>query len=522
VDAHGTVYVADSLHRYIRVFSPQHRLVGDWPINIPGATVLQLAVAVGGRGNVIVAIAARVNCTVLLGPGYCATYFIVQRRSPAGTILSQFHSPIGPSGQVASPNVINQIAIVVDSQGDVYVATDGVAACYKDCGSFHYVYKHSSAGRVLARWGADELDVTANWPALAVGGRGNIFLADDFNHRLDKRTSSGKPTSHWSLTNLFPRLTTGPGGVTVDRKGAVYVSDPGSGRILKLTSAGKLLAQWGTGGSEPGRFWSPAGVALDARGRLWVDDSINQRVQALGLDGSFHVQFRLAHAGPAMALDHQGNVYIGQAIGPAVYVGKFSPSGKLLARSERLPSGLLSLGVPELPTGIAVAPNGDIFVVGDFYFGIDPKHIGLNGEDIVRLDPQGRQLGVIHVNDGSTGSGIAVDAQENTYIAYGPSPHFEKWSRDGTLLASWGAAKSVFVSPSPTGIALDPAGDIYVANTPQSLIEKFGPTGRLLQTWGFHGSYPGQFHHPGGIAMNAKGAIYVADTGNNRIQKFAP
>jgi DNA-binding beta-propeller fold protein YncE len=89
------------------------------------------------------------------------------------------------------------------------------------------------------------------------------------------------------------------------------------------------------------------------------------------------------------------------------------------------------------------------------------------------------------------------------------------------LLAAWGVAKPVFVSPSPTGITLDAAGNIYVANTPQSVIEKFGPTGALLSTWGFHGSYSGQFHHPGGIAVDGRGAIYVADTDNHRIQKLA-
>jgi hypothetical protein len=82
VSAHGTVYVADSLNRYIRVFSPQHHLAGDWPISVSGATVLQLAVAVGPRGNVIVAIDARVRCSARLGPSYCATYYVGYRWVP--------------------------------------------------------------------------------------------------------------------------------------------------------------------------------------------------------------------------------------------------------------------------------------------------------------------------------------------------------------------------------------------------------------------------------------------------------
>jgi sugar lactone lactonase YvrE len=532
VDAHGTVYVADSINHFIRVFSPQHHLVGDWPINVSGATVLQLAVAIGGRGNVIVAIDARVRCTARLGPSYCATYYVVQRRSAAGAVLSQFHSPIGPSGQPASPPVISQIDVAVGNRGEIYVATSGMEACYRDCPSFHFVIKHGSGGKVLGHWGTTELDVSANWPALALGGGGNVFLADDYNHRIDKRTAGGTVVARWSIGSVFPTSPIcsetpyaagcrGPVGVAVDRSGSVYVSDPGSGRILKLSQAGRVLAQWGAGGSIPGRFWSPGSVAVDPKGRLWVDDATNSRVQILGTDGRFHVQFAVPHAGSAMALDRQGNVYIGQSVGQAVYISKFSSSGKLLARLGPLHTGMLSYLIPEFPSGIAVAPSGDIFVAGDFFFPTTvPNPSALDGEDILRLDPGGRQLGVFHINFESTGSGIAVDAQENSYIAYGTTPHFEKWSRDGVLLASWGVPKPVYDAPSPAGIALDSAGNIYVANTPQSVIEEFGPDGRLLSTWGLHGSYPGQFHHPGGIAVDPTGMIYVADTDNHRVQKL--
>src|SRR5579872_4894771 len=145
------------------------------------------------------------------------------------------------------------------------------------------------------------------------------------------------------------------------------------------------------------------------------------------------------------------------------------------------------------------------------------------GENVLHLDSRGRQVGAIPISNDATGSGIAVDAQENVYLAYGaPAARFEKWSRTGVLLASWGNPTPTYSSPSPAGITLDSAGNLYVANTPQSVIEEFGPTGTLLRTWGFHGSYPGQFQHPGGIAVSPNGTIYVADTDNHRIQTMKP
>ncbi|GAC1513337.1 MAG: hypothetical protein NVS2B16_18030 [Chloroflexota bacterium] len=117
------------IHHSIRGFSPQHRLVGIWPIGVPGATVAQLAVAIGPHTKVIVAIDALVACTVRIGLRNCATVYVIQRLLPAGALLSQFHSPIGPSGQTASPPIMSQFAVAVANQRDIYVAISGMEAC---------------------------------------------------------------------------------------------------------------------------------------------------------------------------------------------------------------------------------------------------------------------------------------------------------------------------------------------------------------------------------------------------------
>jgi sugar lactone lactonase YvrE len=305
----------------------------------------------------------------------------------------------------------------------------------------------------------------------------------------------------------------------VARNGTVYVSDPSSGRVLVLSSGGRLLAQWGTGGAAPGRFWFPASLALDARGQLWVDDLANGRVQMLGTDGRFHVRFAVRNPGTGMALDRQGHVYIGQQLGPEaspnVVLSTFSPSGMLLAR----------WGIPNMvdpPSGIAVAPNGDVVVVGVCLYR-DPKGLELNGSNILRLSPAGQQLGLIHLGGYfGPGPGIAVDAQETITIAYGTRPHVERYSSSGTLLASWGAPKppSEPSFASPAGITLDAAGNTYLADTAQNVVQEYGSDGMLLHVWGGAGSYAGQFHHPGGIAVARDGTMYVSDTENHRVQRL--
>jgi DNA-binding beta-propeller fold protein YncE len=536
VSAGGTVYAADAFHRAIRVYSPRHRRIASWPVTIPGALGALLAVAVGEGGDVIVAVAPESRCTIAYGPPACATSYIVQRRTSSGRLLGQFRTPVAPFGAVNA--IVTQLSVAVNPAGDMYVAVGGTEPCYKDCLSYHFLIEHRPDGRVLGHWGTGELDMTASWPAVATDSRGNVFLADDFNHRIEKRASGGRVLARWPVGTLFPDplecsseplalwqtfSCRGPAGVAVAGNGTVYVSDPGSSRILVLSSGGRVLAQWGTGGAAPDRFWFPASVALDARGQLWVDDMANGRMQTTPrghpADGRFQVRFAVPHAGTGMALDRQGNVYIGQQLGQQVgqdvVISKFSPSGKLLARW-----GNLNLADP--PSGIAVAPNGDIVVVSVFLYR-DPKQLDQNGANIVRLSAAGKQLGLIHLGYFGPGSGIAVDANENITIAYGTPPHFERYASSGTLLASWGAPKPSLageIVPNPAGITLDAAGNIYVADTPQNVVKEFGPGGTLLHVWGGAGSYAGQFHHPGGIAVAPDGTIYVSDTENHRVQRL--
>jgi DNA-binding beta-propeller fold protein YncE len=531
----GTVYAADAVHGAILVYSPAHRRIARWSIAAPGTTEAALAVAVGAKGNVLVAAAPETHCTIQYGPKTCATSYVVQRRDASGRVLGQFRyrMPLTPWGTPQS--VVTQLSVAVNTAGHIYIAAGGTEPCYKDCRVFHFLIEHASGGRVLGHWGADELDPTANWPVVSIGGRGNIFLADDFSGRIEKRSAGGRVLARWSIRTIVPAaqectsesiaawqsgVCPGPVGVAVARTGTVYVSDPGTGRILVFSSGGRLLAQWGSGGAQQGRFWFPASVALDAQGQLWVDDMANGRVQTLGADGQFEPAFTVKNPGTGMALDRQGNIYIGQQLGtvwkPDIVLSKYSPSGKLLARWG-------NLGMVDQPSGIVVAPNGDIVLVAVFLY--PPSQLGQDGANILRLSPQGTQLGLIHLGSFGPGPGIAVDASENITIAYGTPPHFERYSSDGKLLASWAAPKPSLpgaVIPNPAGITLDAAGNVYLADTLENVVQEYGSDGMLLHVWGRAGSYAGQFHHPGGIAVAPNGTIYVSDTENHRVQRLLP
>jgi tripartite motif-containing protein 71 len=67
--------------------------------------------------------------------------------------------------------------------------------------------------------------------------------------------------------------------VTVDRHGDLYVADSFNHRIQKLSPTGIPLAEWGGRGGAPGQFRRPEGLAVDEGGSIVVVDADNDRLQ---------------------------------------------------------------------------------------------------------------------------------------------------------------------------------------------------------------------------------------------------
>ena len=73
---------------------------------------------------------------------------------------------------------------------------------------------------------------------------------------------------------------------------------------------------------------------------------------------------------------------------------------------------------------------------------------------------------------------------------------------------------------NPRGIAVDSDDNIYVADSGNSQIKKFDSHGKFLISWGSSGTGNGQFISPSGIAVDSSDNVYVVDAGNNIIEIF--
>src|SRR5436189_116325 len=97
----------------------------------------------------------------------------------------------------------------------------------------------------------------------------------------------------WGSAGSAPGQFGTANGIAVDLRGDVYVGDHGNHRIQKLSPTGRFLAKWGRNGGDgsagpgPGEFNQPRGLAIDHAGNIYVAEKLNHRVQELAANGTF-------------------------------------------------------------------------------------------------------------------------------------------------------------------------------------------------------------------------------------------
>ncbi len=270
--------------------------------------------------------------------------------------------------------------VAVGPDGSVYVLDSGNAR----------VHKFTADGAWVAAWGHEcrIYDALAGcqredgsggfsdpW-GIAVDEAGNVYVADTWNHRIQKFTGSGEFVSMWGQYSMtespldMPGFFWGPRDV-VAQNGLVYVSDTGNKRVQVFTSDGEFVTAWGSKGIGDGQFDEPVGLALDAQGRTFVADTWNQRVQVFDPtreDGSGHYFLRKWEIDswygqglenkPYLVVDGQGHVFASDPESGRVLV--FDATGKFLAAIGGHESDSLIL---MMPMGLAVDDAGNVYVV---------------------------------------------------------------------------------------------------------------------------------------------------------------
>jgi tripartite motif-containing protein 71 len=181
--------------------------------------------------------------------------------------------------------------------------------------------KVSAKGDTIAEWGKfGRGPGEFNDPsALAVDRQGNVYVADQFNARVQKLDSAGKPLAQWKRFGTGPKAVFLPGGfgLAVDQHGNLWVADSTDDTVRMLSPTGELLALWGMPGKQAGQFNSPMSVTVDIQGKVYVADAGNNRIQVFSSDGVPLAQWAGAGTAPGkfllpsqVAVDGQGDLYV--------------------------------------------------------------------------------------------------------------------------------------------------------------------------------------------------------------------
>ncbi len=267
--------------------------------------------------------------------------------------------------------------------------------------------------------------------------------------------------------------------------------------ILEFAPSGKLLKSFGVG-----LFAYPHGFTIDADGNLWTSD-VNDEGTVLGM--------------PAR---NEKGIVLGQE------VLKLSPAGKVLLMLGREGTSGNGPDTFDRPTGVAIAPNGDIFVTD----GHAPNRH--NSARVVKFSKDGRflktwgHLGAAPGDFDEPHDIFIGGSQARIYVADRKNNRIQVFDQEGNFLAAWkqfGQPSSVFVGKDDriyVGAAFpdDHATKgqlrgIVVGNARDGALEAFIPDPadpRQLDV-GTTAS---------GIAADDTGSIYAADVAAHNLRKY--
>ncbi len=191
------------------------------------------------------------------------------------------------------------------------------------------------------------------------------------------------------------------------------------------------------------------------------------------------------------------------------------------------------------PRQIAVAKDGKIYVAEEFNHrvsifnpdGTFASSFGQVGQIYTEGDPYfGKTSGADSGGVFNRPSGIAIGPSGNVYVADTWNYRVQVFTPDGKFLNSWGQrgefGNNAQPEPfdgfwGPRGIAVDSQENVYVADTGNKRVRVYTSTGQYLRDIGSAGSENGQLDEPSSVTISADNLLYVTDYWNKRISVFS-
>jgi tripartite motif-containing protein 71 len=364
--------------------------------------------------------------------------------------------------------------------------------------------------------------------AVAFGPSGELYVADQFSHVVQRFSAAGRFLGQWGSFGAGPGQFGAVDGLAVDGAGEVYVLDSSHDRILRFTAEGRLLGEWGSRGKALGEFDfspgygpdKPPGGALTVAGRyVYVAETLNNRIVRFRLDGSDPVVWGPPGSAPGRFSSPRGLA----VSGGVVYVadeGNHRVQALTLEGRPLYEEGTFGKGPGEFanPFGVAVA-GAKVYVVDD------------NNNRIAVLTRTLRPLGAFD-GEGTPYAlsyirAAAVGPDGDLYVAATAAGRIVVFDGSGRPLRAFGVpgtASGQFVAP--LGVAVDGAGDVVVAETygsrsPVWLLDRSHRPRTEIQRGG-DAIIGSRWFGPTAAAVGGDGSLWLTDPGNHIVRRLAP
>ena len=208
----------------------------------------------------------------------------------------------------------------------------------------------------------------------------------------------------------------------------------------------------------------------------------------------------------------------------AVQVDPYQKGTIQLASNQQIGGPGTAPGQFQYPHGIAVAPDGSLYVADTRNNRI--QHIGTDGKVI-------QVWGTFaDVSKGAAPGGtfdepwdVAVAPDGSVFVADTWNNRIQKFTADGKFIKMWGyfgQAENPDAFWGPRGLAINAQNQLLVTDTGNKRVVVFDLDGNPITSFGGGGSDAGKMDEPVGIAVDKTGKVFIADTWNQRIQVFAP
>ena len=431
--------------------------------------------------------------------------------------------------------------VSADISGNVYIAdaSNNKVRLLNSAGIISTVVGTGTQGST-GDYGAATLALLYSPVAVAVDNSGNLYIAENGNHKVRKVIKSTGIITTYAGTGTQGSTGDGgpatlallwsPSGIALDSSGNVYLSENGLSKIRMIAfSSGIIITIAGTGfpgstgdGGSPtsAQLDFPYGMSLDTSGNLYVADYSNQKI-------------RLIYQ-PAVG----STTDIITTVAGTGISGFYGDNGAAILAQLNSPYG-----------GVSVDISGNVFIAD-----IGNNRIRkVNTAGIITTIAGTGGAGSAGGTNGDGGPatsaqlywplGVSADISGNVYISDSNNNRIRKVNSAGIVstIAGTGGAGSAggtngdggpatsAALNNPSGLSVDTSGNVYIPEGYQKIrkvsssgiITTFAGTGQNGSNGDGGAATLAQLSGPRYVSADTSGNVYIADSFNNKIRKVS-